>query len=63
MEVLRNFCFFFFCVCLPVNKPLPVINSLTLPQSNEVETREKTNFTHQHKGFTVVFIFICLLGL
>lgn len=48
---------------LCVNKPLPVINSLTLPQSNEVETGEKTNFTHQYKGFTLVFIFICLLTL
>lgn len=31
------------------------MNSLTLPQSNEVETSEKTNFTHQHKGFPFGF--------
>lgn len=45
-----------FFAWIPVNKPLPVINSLTLPLSNEVETSEKTNFTLQHKGFPAVFL-------
>lgn len=52
-----------FFVWIPVNEPLPVINSLTLPQSNEVETSEKTNFTHQHKGFTAVFFFLIFMSV